>query len=66
MTKTTLELLTTAEVAELAKVDPATVTRWVKAKTLPVAFKTTGLRGGFLFSPKAVEEFIAKRTSGKL
>ena len=58
---TTLDLLSTAEVAEKAKVDVSTVTRWVKAGDLEPVYKARGVRGNMLFDPKAVDEYLNNR-----
>lgn len=41
------ELLTASEIAEMARVDPATVLRWAKDGLLPVAVRTPGGRRRF-------------------
>lgn len=53
--------ITTAEVADLAGVSTKTVSRWVAAGELAPLTKLPGIRGAFLFDPKAVERFRAKR-----
>ena len=58
---TKFRLLTTAEVATLTGVSVKTVVRWVAAGDLTPATKLPGIRGAFLFGPKAVERFRAKR-----
>jgi excisionase family DNA binding protein len=58
---TKFRLLTTAEVATLTGVSVKTVVRWVAAGELAPMTKLPGIRGAFLFDPKAVERFRAKR-----
>ncbi len=57
--------LTTAEVAQICGgVSVKTVSRWVQAGELAPLTKLPGIRGAFLFDPKAVERFRAKRDRG--
>lgn len=51
--------LSTRSVAQQLGVSVPTVTRYVRAGTLPVAGKAPGTRGAYLFDPVAVAEFIA-------
>lgn len=55
--------LTTAEVAERFEVTAKTVTRWATNGTLPHLTKLPGLRGPYLFDPKAVEKFAKARSA---
>lgn len=52
------ELVPSATVAELARVDRATVTRWAQTGRLPVAIKAPGLRGANLFRREDVEALL--------
>lgn len=54
-----LELLTTAEVAEMLDVDVRTVSRWVNAGRLSPAVQAPGLRGARLFHPTDVARLAA-------
>lgn len=56
--------ITTAEVADLAGVSVKTVTRWAASGALPPLHKLSGLRGAYLFDPRAVEKFRAQREAG--
>jgi Helix-turn-helix domain len=57
------ELIPTSEVAALARVDIATVNRWVKAGRLHAAVKSPGLRGANLYRRGDVAAFLAERAS---
>jgi predicted site-specific integrase-resolvase len=57
------ELIGTSEVAKLAKVDVATVNRWVKAGRLQATAKAPGVTGANLFRRGDVETFLAERAS---
>lgn len=61
--KTTVDLIGTADVSDMAGVDIATVTRWVAAGKINPVHKGKGLRGPFLFDRVTVEKFIAERGS---
>lgn len=53
-------LLTSAEVAQRAKVSTRTVARWVERGELEPAQKIPGIRGALLFDPAAVEAFLSE------
>lgn len=55
------DLITTAEVADLASKDRSTVTRWVQAGRLTPAKRTPG--GLMLFRRSDIDAFLAEATS---
>lgn len=61
----TQELISTAEVAELAGKSVWTVGRWAKSETHPLtpAWKGKGPRGGMLFNRADVEAALAKAST---
>jgi excisionase family DNA binding protein len=61
MHSSTHDLLTTAQVADIAGVDRSTVTRWVGADKLTPAIRTPG--GALLFARADVERLAAERAT---
>lgn len=53
-----LDLVPTAEVARIAKVDVTTVNRWAKSGRLPVAIKAPGRTGANLYRRADVEALL--------
>lgn len=58
-----LDLLYTAEVAELLNVDPSTVQRMARKGTLKPVVKGKGLTSSLLFARSDVEAELARRAS---
>lgn len=57
------DLLKTADVAKLAKVDVATVNRWAKSGRLPVAVQVPGETGARLFRRSDVDHVLDELTA---
>lgn len=58
MLRPVANLLTTAQVAEQAKVSARTVARWVERGQLLPAHRIEGRTGALLFDPETVEAFL--------
>ena len=57
------ELLTAAQVAEMAGVARRTVTRWVEKGKLTPAHRLPGETGALLFAPADVEALLSPETA---
>ncbi len=57
------EILTTRAVADQFGVTPSAVTRWVADGKLQPMTKVPGIRGAWLFTREAVEQFAATRNN---
>jgi len=56
------DLLTTAQVAKMLEKSIPTINRYATSGELASAVKLPGLRGAYLFTPEAVEDFRARKS----
>jgi predicted site-specific integrase-resolvase len=61
----TIQLLTSAQVAELLGKSVATINRWATAGRLKPAAKAPGIRGAWLFAPDDVEKALRELPAGQ-
>lgn len=57
------DLVGTAEICRTLEVNPATVSRWVKAKKLHPVHRLPGKNGALLFTRAEVDRFVSERNS---
>lgn len=61
MSTSPADLLTSAEVCERLGIDRSTLSRWVQVGRIQPAVKMPGIRGAFLFEPRAIEALATER-----